>query len=71
MLCLSFPVLAGHTVTGGFYCDCGTPGCVEDYPGECGIKHSVAAQQGDSPTDATTEIGILLVALLFWLKLKV
>jgi len=70
MLCLSFPVLGGHTITGGAYCDCGSLGCVEDYPGECSIKHNVATQQDDSPTDAAAEIGILLVALLFWLRLK-
>ena len=34
MLCLSIPILAGHTVAGG-WCDCGAPGCICD-PGENG-----------------------------------
>jgi predicted NBD/HSP70 family sugar kinase len=70
MLCLSFPAFGGHTLGGGAACNCGTPGCVEDYPGECGSKRSVATQPIESPTDAAAEAGILLVALLFWLRLK-
>jgi predicted NBD/HSP70 family sugar kinase len=70
MLCLSLPVFAGHTVVGGAWCDCGTPGCIEDYPGECGRSGNVATQPSKSPTDSTAELGILLVALLFWLRLK-
>ena len=70
MLCLSFPVFAGHTFGGGVYCNCYTAGCVEDYPGECGARRSVATEQDKSPTDETAELGILLVALMFWLRLK-
>ena len=70
MLCLSFPAMAGHNVIGGAYCDCGTPGCVADYPGECGPGGNRATQQNNAPDDATAEIGILLVALLFWFRLK-
>jgi hypothetical protein len=70
MLCLTFPGLAGHTVTGGAYCDCGTPGCVEDYPGECRRSGQSATQQSKSPGDSTAELGILLVALQLWLRLK-
>jgi hypothetical protein len=69
MLCLSLPIFAGHTVVGGAYCTCGTPGCAEDYPGEC-VRRDAATQQSDSPGDASVEVGILLVALLFWLRLK-
>lgn len=68
MLCLSLPGFAGHTVVGGANCACDTSGCAEDYPGECSPR--AISQQSDSPTDATAEIGILLVALLFWLRLK-
>jgi hypothetical protein len=70
MLCLSFPAFAGHTQTGGAYCECGTPGCVEDYPGECGGSGNAATQQSKTPSDSTAELGILIVALLFWLRLK-
>jgi hypothetical protein len=69
MLCLSFPVFAGHTVTGGAWCDCGTPGCAEDYPGECG-RSGQSATQDNTPKDATAELGILLVALLLRLRMK-
>jgi hypothetical protein len=66
MLCLSFPVFAGHTLTGGAYCEpCDNVQCICD--GQGGNR---ARQQDKAPTDATAEIGILLVALLFWLRLK-
>jgi hypothetical protein len=70
IIALAFPAFAGHTIAGNMYCDCGTAGCVEDYPGECGFKSSVATQQGDSPSDATAEVGIVLVALMLWLRLR-
>jgi hypothetical protein len=69
MLCLTFPAFAGHTLGGGAYCECGTPGCVEDYPGECG-RSGNATTQGDAPKDITSELGIAIVALLLWLRLK-
>jgi hypothetical protein len=69
MLCLSFPAFAGHTVSGTGYCDCGTRGCVEDYPGECGGPH-VATQSSKAPSDTNAEIGIMIVALLLWLRLR-
>jgi hypothetical protein len=68
--CLSFPVLGGHRPVGDAYCDCGTTGCVEDYPGECDGSGNVATQQSDSSSDATAELGIMIVALLLWLRLK-
>ena len=70
IICLSFPVFAGHTQVGDNYCDCGTRGCIEDYPGECGGGHNAVIQPSKTPDDATAEIGILLVALLFWLRMK-
>jgi hypothetical protein len=69
MLCLSFPAFAGHTVAGGAYCECGTPGCIEDYPGECG-RSGQSATQDNTPKDVSSELGIVIVALLLWLRLK-
>jgi hypothetical protein len=70
MLCLSFPVLAGHTTEGGRYCDCHTAGCAEDYPGECGKDYQPMTTHQTAPNDATAELGIAVVALLLWLRLK-
>ena len=70
MLALSFPVLAGHVPITGVYCNCGSPGCVESYPGECGGTGYAATQQSDSPIDATSELGIAFVAVLLWLRLR-
>jgi hypothetical protein len=69
MFALSFPVLAGHVPIGGAYCDCHTAGCAEDYPGECGGPYA-ATQQSKSPSDASAELGIVIVALMLWLRLK-
>jgi hypothetical protein len=70
MLCLSLPVMAGHIPIGGAYCNCGTAGCVEDYAGECGGYMVMTNQQNESPGDITAELGIAIVALLFWLRLR-
>jgi len=71
MLCLSFPAFGGHVVIGGAYCDCGTPGCIEDYPGECGDGYRpMTTHQKNAPSDATAELGIVIVALLLWLRLR-
>jgi hypothetical protein len=70
MFALSFPAFAGHTVQGEHYihCDCGTAGCLEDYPGECSNKMLSASTK--APSDPTAELGIALVAILLWLRLK-
>ena len=68
ILCLSFPALAGHTYGGGYACSCETPGCIEDYPGECDGNRRT--QQGTSPKDETAVLGIVIVALLLWLRMK-
>ena len=68
ILALSFPVLAGHTLSGERYCSCNTPGCLEDYPGECGSKMGLPSHE--APGDSTAEWGIVFVALLLWLRLK-
>ena len=70
MLCLSLPVWAGHVPVSGAYCHCGTVGCVEDYPGECSGNKVLTNQQSESPWDVTDELGIAIVALLLWLRLK-
>ena len=68
MLCLSFPAFAGHTMPGGYACECGTVGCVADYPGECfGYGTN---QQGQSPSDDSAALGIVIVALMLWLRLR-
>jgi hypothetical protein len=66
---LSLPVYAGHNQVGGAYCDCGTSGCVEDYKGECDSYRPTETHQA-APIDAAGELGIAVVALLLWLRLK-
>ena len=56
-------------MSGDRYCACSEIGCLEDYPGECG-KHPAATQSSQSPSDSTAELGIVVVALLLWLRLK-
>lgn len=63
IVCLSAPVFAGHSVVGNHYCSCGTPGCIEDYPGECGVVTSQSSPD-------YSEIGIAFVAVLLWFRLK-
>jgi len=68
MLCLSFPAFAGHVMPQGYACECKTVGCIEDYPGECGNK--MLSSSTEAPSDGTAELGIALVAILMWLRLK-
>ena len=68
MLCLSFPAFAGHSLQGGYACSCGQAGCIEDYPGECD-GHGTT-QQGSTPSDGTTELSIVIVGLLLWLRMR-
>jgi hypothetical protein len=70
MLCLSFTAFAGHTIGRTTYCNCSTAGCLEDYPGECSGYLPMGARQNDSPNDPTAELGIAIVALLLWLRLR-
>ena len=65
---LSLPAHAGHVQVGGYACSCGTPGCIEDYPGECD-GHG-ATQQDATPSDGTAELAIVIVSLLLWFRLK-
>ena len=68
ILCVSFPALAGHVQSTGYACSCGTPGCIEDYPGECS-GHG-AGQQSSTPTDLGSESLLVLAALVLWLRFK-
>lgn len=69
IIALAFPAFAGHTIAGNMYCDCGTAGCVEDYEGECdSYRHTDTHQT--APIDPAGELGIAIVALLLWLRLK-
>jgi predicted NBD/HSP70 family sugar kinase len=67
---MSFSTFAGHTVPGDAYCDCHTVGCIEDYAGECSGKRLVATQSNESPRDASAELGIVIIALMLWLRLR-
>jgi hypothetical protein len=69
--CLSMPTFAGHNQAGG--CACGTPGCVEDYPGECSGNVRTATTEStptDNSSDLTSELGIALVAILVWMRMR-
>jgi hypothetical protein len=68
MLALSFPTFAGHTLQGGYACSCEIPGCIEDYPGECN-GHGTNQQSG-SPSDDSAALGIVIVALMLWLRIR-
>jgi hypothetical protein len=68
MLCLSFPAFAGHVMPQGYACECKTVGCIEDFPGECSGHNT--NQQNQPPSDGTVELGIVIVALMLWLRLK-
>ena len=61
--------VAGHSVYGGSYCDpCNNVDCICG-PGESGGPMA-ATRQKDSQADSTAELGIILVVLLLWLRLK-
>src|SRR6185503_21160199 len=51
---------AGHGLTGNYACSCGTPGCIEDYPGECGQSNraiSDKSNQSASPVGSAPTSG--------------
>ena len=58
---------AGHILVGGAYCTCGTPNCIYD-EGECDGHNT--NQQGQSPKGGTVEFSIVIVALMFWLRMR-
>ena len=67
ILCLSLPVIAGHTVSGG-WCECGSPGCICD-PGET-IGNRVSVPAKPKPKDVGPETLLALVALILVLRYK-
>ena len=78
ILCLSFPVLAGHTV-GGNWCRCGSIGCFCD-EGEVATYMQSAGTVSDSRQGETsssdddfgvgTEALFALAFVLLWLRLR-
>jgi len=74
MLCLSFPVMGGHTLPGN-WCECGAPGCICD-PGEVPLgQSSHAVPKPDKTTHSTpTDFGsgtlLVLAVLLLMLRYK-
>ena len=67
MLALSFPVFGGHTLAGGYACECNTAGCIEDYAGECGGHNT---NQQNIPSDLGSGTLLILAALLLGLKFR-
>ena len=63
----SMVAYAGRTIVGGAYCTCGTPNCIYD-DGECDGHNT--NQQGQSPKGGTVELSIVIVALMFWLRMR-
>jgi hypothetical protein len=69
-------VMAGRTGYGG-WCECGTPGCICD-PDELPGGNLVARSPGDEPLDKTNAPDVdpmmgamvMMLALLFWLRLR-
>jgi len=70
---------AGHVFPGSYACSCGTPGCIEDYPGECGqINRAIsdknnqdASPVGLAPTpglDFGSSAMVLALALFVWAR---
>jgi hypothetical protein len=74
---------AGHTIA-GYWCECGTPGCICD-PGELPVGNRAASvtdnkssDQGPSPVRANPRSGpdlgtgalILALALVLWARLR-
>lgn len=68
ILCLSFPVLAGHTTPGFGYCDCNNPDGphpMNAQSGDCGI-----VQDKNQESTPNTELGLVLILLATLLRIK-
>jgi hypothetical protein len=66
MLCLSFPVFAGHTTQGGTYCEpCDNLECICD-----GHDGNRANSNQDKPSDFGSEMLLSLFVLLMLLRYK-
>lgn len=61
ILCLAFPVLAGHAVSGGRLCDCTDP--TSHYEG-------LILQGEETYHQETPEIVTVLKAFAFWLSVR-
>lgn len=61
--------LAGHTMTGGVYCECDHP---TSHLFGVNAPDNDSAHQDENTTqgDSSIELGIALLALMFWLKLR-
>ena len=61
--------LAGHQLTGGVYCDCNNP---ESHLLGLTAQGDNSSHQDESTAqdDLSIELGIALMALMFWLKLR-
>lgn len=66
MLCLSFPVVAGHTVGGNFYCDCNDP-----LHGASGMTmgDDTEIHENETPSGEVSELEIIIDALLLMIRL--
>jgi hypothetical protein len=76
ILCLSFPALAGHTRPGYGWCEC-IP--VEGVCPCCGGIFNITtrdqndekpSQKASDGVDPAPELGLVLLAILMWLKMK-
>jgi len=67
IVCLSFPVHAGHVVGEAAYCDCNNPEShtMNTRSADCG---TVQDKNQDSTPD--TDLGLILILLAVWLRIK-
>ena len=61
ILCLSFPVFAGH-VQGGEFCTCNNP--------ESHLNGVVRDNNQETTPDSAVDLGLLLVAVFLYLRAK-
>jgi hypothetical protein len=61
ILCLSFPALAGHSLPGGFYCDCNDPIHAN---ASMTIENGEEIQQDEAPNYEESELDLMIEALL-------
>ena len=63
ILCLSFPVLAGHTTPGYGWCEC-------DNPAGHTLNRVVRDDSQESTPDSDLTLGLVLVVVLLYLRTK-
>jgi hypothetical protein len=73
IICLSFPILAGHTQASGVWCNCDDPSSHINGQSTTGISdgHEGTLDNVDQSTTPDLELALLLLAMLFLLKPKV